>query len=93
MIFLGAFLSIFLFAHQAKTTPCQGSYRVAVNESEPLYFQDGGSKRYTGVSFDTMEELAKRTTCKFTAVPLNRTVIAGRLSIASQDTPGRSCAE
>ncbi|QDK46864.1 hypothetical protein DOM22_17720 [Bdellovibrio sp. ZAP7] len=72
MTFLPAFLSFYLLAQQTMAIPCQGSYRVAVNESEPLYFQEGSSKRYTGVSFDTVEELAKRTTCKFTAVPLNR---------------------
>ncbi|WP_413292569.1 substrate-binding periplasmic protein [Bdellovibrio sp. HCB185ZH] len=72
MIFFGAFLSLFLLAQPTMALPCQGSYRVAVNESEPLYFQEENSKKFTGVSFDTVEELAKRTTCKFTAVPLNR---------------------
>jgi ABC-type amino acid transport substrate-binding protein len=52
--------------------PCIGTYRVAVNESEPLYFRDGNAQRYIGASQDIIDELTTRTNCKFNAVLLNR---------------------
>jgi hypothetical protein len=52
--------------------PCIGSYKVALNESEPLYFQPENSREFMGVSYDTVNELRARTTCKFSTIPMNR---------------------
>ncbi len=68
-----AFQILFGTLYSTAAVPCLGSYKVAVNESEPLYFRDPKAKKYIGVSQDLIDELSLRTTCKFTTLPLNRT--------------------
>lgn len=51
---------------------CMGSYKVALNESEPLYFQPENSRELVGVSLDIVNELRTRTDCKFSTIPMNR---------------------
>ncbi|UYL08727.1 transporter substrate-binding domain-containing protein [Bdellovibrio sp. SKB1291214] len=80
-----ALIFLFIFAGIDKTlavTPpatCMGSYKVAVNESEPLYFQPENSRDFVGVSLDTVNELRARTTCKFATIPINRSRLRSEL--------------
>jgi polar amino acid transport system substrate-binding protein len=52
--------------------PCVLSFRTAVNESEPLYFRDSKTRKFTGYTFDILQELSRRTGCAFDAVVTNR---------------------
>ncbi|QDK44954.1 hypothetical protein DOM22_07145 [Bdellovibrio sp. ZAP7] len=57
---------------QGSPTSCIGSYKVALNESEPLYMRDSANRRDSGISVEFLDELVKRTGCKFSSTPLNR---------------------
>ncbi|WP_413587083.1 transporter substrate-binding domain-containing protein [Bdellovibrio sp. HCB274] len=50
-----------------------------MNESEPLYFQAPHSRNFTGVSYDTVNELRSRTSCKFAPIPMNRSRLLSEL--------------
>lgn len=51
---------------------CATTYRTAVNESEPLYYRDEAHNKFIGITADVIDELAKRTGCKFEVQPINR---------------------
>ncbi|WP_413585270.1 transporter substrate-binding domain-containing protein [Bdellovibrio sp. HCB274] len=77
--FVLTFIFILAGAVQAASLPCVGTYKVAVNESEPLYFRDGNAQRFIGASQDVLNELAVRTGCRFSVASLNRTRLISEL--------------
>jgi polar amino acid transport system substrate-binding protein len=81
-------LLVFLFPSsfaQAAPLPCLGIYKVALNESEPLYFRDWQAQRYVGASLDVVEQLAKRTSCQFNTVAMNRSRLVNEMKSYRMD--------
>jgi len=54
---------------------CTDIYRVAVNESEPLYFRSDRTDSFSGLTQDVLRELEIRTGCKFEPVVFNRSKV------------------
>lgn len=73
-------VSLSLSVSTASAEKCGANFKVAVNESEPMYYELGRTQKYAGISKDLLDELRDRTGCEFTPVVMNRSYLMKELA-------------
>ncbi len=72
-------------ASAATPSKCHITFRTAVNESPPLYFNAEPGKKAEGVTIDIINELKIRTGCNFNITPMNRSKTSQMLEYSQID--------
>lgn len=85
MKFVGFLITAWALLSTAHAQTCNVTLRTALNESEPLYFRVGDTKKYVGISSDVVAELRDRTDCGFDTIVVNRSKLYQEMSATRID--------